>query len=144
MVAAGGRLAVDFYQKSWRSLLQPKYWLRPITRRVPQQQLFAFLEVWVPRLWSLGCAADRLPVVGRAIRQLLPVANYAGILPLSEQQHLEWSLLDTFDWYAPAYDNPQTARTVARWSRQAGMEQVEVTKAGHLVARGTVAHAARH
>jgi 2-polyprenyl-3-methyl-5-hydroxy-6-metoxy-1,4-benzoquinol methylase len=144
MVATGGRLVADFYEKSWKSLLQPKYWLRPFTRRVPQPRLFALLERWVPRLWSFSCAVGRMPLAGSALQRLVPVVNYSGVLPLTERQHLEWSLLDTFDWYAPAYDSPQTARTVARWSREAGMQQIEVTKAGHLVARGIVAHAARH
>jgi len=142
MVAEGGRLSVDFYEKSWGSALLPKYWLRPVTKRMPQERLFALLEVWVPRLWSLSCVLGRIPVAGRGLRRLVPVVNYTGVLPLSKQQQLEWALLDTFDWYGPAYDSPQTARTLARWSRQAGLQQIEVTRAGHLVARGVMVHAA--
>jgi len=67
---------------------------------------------------------------------VVPVANYVGDLPLSREQQLEWSLLDTFDWLSPEYDNPQEAETVRRWMEQAGMENVRVLKAGHLVARG--------
>jgi SAM-dependent methyltransferase/uncharacterized protein YbaR (Trm112 family) len=142
MVAEGGRVSVDFYEKSWKSLLMPKYWLRPITKRMSQQRLFAVLERWVPRLWSLSCVVERVPLVGPVLKRLVPVVNHMGILPLTEQQHLEWSLLDTFDWYSPAYDNPQTPRTLVNWSRQAGIQQLEVTRAGHLVARGIVVHAA--
>jgi 2-polyprenyl-3-methyl-5-hydroxy-6-metoxy-1,4-benzoquinol methylase len=141
MVAEGGRLSVDIYENSWRSKLLPKHWLRPITRRVPHQRLFATLQIWVPRLFSVSCGLGHIPVVGPALRYLVPVANYTGKLPLTKQQQLEWSLLDTFDWYAPAYDNPQTARTMAMWCRQAGMQKIEVTKAGQLVARGIVVHA---
>ena len=144
MVAEGGRLSVDFYEKSWRSRLLPKYWLRPITRRIPPQRLFAVLETWVPRLWSLSCTLGRIPLLGAPLSRLVPVVNYSGSLPLTERQHLEWSLLDTFDWYAPAYDSPQTARTLAEWSRRAGLQQLEVTRAGHIVARGIVVHAAGH
>jgi ubiquinone/menaquinone biosynthesis C-methylase UbiE/uncharacterized protein YbaR (Trm112 family) len=144
VVSDGGRLAVDFYEKSWKSRLLPKYWLRPITTRMSQQRLFALLEAWVPRLWSLSCALGRIPLAGCALQRLLPVVNYSGALPLTREQHLHWSLLDTFDWYAPAYDNPQSARTLDRWSQQAGLQQIEVTKAGHLVARGVVVHAAGH
>lgn len=50
--------------------------------------------------------------------------------------YLEWSLLDTFDWFAPKYDNPQTPETVYKWFIEAGLIQVEVLKAGHLVGRG--------
>ena len=79
-----------------------------------------------------------IPVVGLGLKRLAPVANYDGILPLSESQHLEWSLLDTFDMLAPAYDQPQTPETVRRWLESAGLEQIEVLLAGHLVGRGTV------
>lgn len=138
VVSEGGRLSVDFYEKNWRSVLLPKYWFRPITKRVPQQQLFGLLERWVPRLFPVSCALLRVPMIGRMLANFVPIVNYTGILPLTRQQQLEWSLLDTFDWYGPAYDSPQTARTLARWSREAGMQQIEVKKAGHLVARGIV------
>ena len=143
-VADGGQLCVDFYERSWRGALHSKYWLRPITTRMPQQRLLAVLERWVPPLWHLSCRLRRIPLAGRALARMVPVVNYSGILPLTEQQHLEWSLLDTFDWYAPAYDNPQSARTLTQWLRQAGIGEIEVIKAGHLVARGVVAHAPRN
>jgi 2-polyprenyl-3-methyl-5-hydroxy-6-metoxy-1,4-benzoquinol methylase len=138
MVSPGGRLCVDFYQRSWASQIQPKAWLRPITKRIPQPQLFRFLESAVPMLFPISRALGRIPVIGGGLRRMVPVANYVGILPLSDQQHLEWSLLDTFDWYAPAYDNPQTPPTVRRWLEAAGLADIEVLKAGHLVGRGSV------
>ena len=104
---------MDVYEDSWKTKLLPKQWLRPITRRVPQQRLFAALQRWVPRLFPVSCEMARVPVVGQALKWLVPVANYTGKLPLTKQQQLEWSLLDTFDWYAPAYDSPQTARTTS-------------------------------
>ena len=144
MLADGGAICVDFYMKSWKNVLLPKYWLRPVTKRVPHPRMLAFLESWVPRMFALSRALSRTPLVGRGLRRFVPVVNYEGILPLSEQQHLEWSLLDTFDWFAPAYDNPQTPRTVARWLQRAGVQQAEVLSAGHLVGRGIVVHAPGH
>ena len=70
------------------------------------------------------------------MKHLVPVANYHGIYPLSGQQLREWALLDTFDMFAPKFDTPQTAETVQRWLQQAGLEKIEVLKAGHLVGRG--------
>jgi SAM-dependent methyltransferase len=136
MVVGGGRLCVDFYQKSWRSRLLPKYWLRPLTKRLPKARLFAILESLVPALLPLSRQLARIPVLGGGLRRLVPVANYVGTLPLSENQHLEWSLLDTFDWLAPEFDHPQTPETLQRWLDAAGLEQTEVLKAGHLVGRG--------
>jgi SAM-dependent methyltransferase len=143
MLAGGGRLCVDFYQKSWKSPMLPKYWLRPMTKRMPRARLFAMLESLVPRLLLLSRVLGRVPLLGGGLKRLIPVANYVGVLPLSERQHLEWSLLDTFDMLSPEFDHPQTPETVTFWLRSAGLEQIEALKAGHLVGRGTVPRASR-
>jgi SAM-dependent methyltransferase len=135
VVARGGRLCVDFYEKSLKRKLLPKCWLRPLAKRVPNEPLFALLEILVPRLLPISRLFGRVPLFGEGLKRLVPVANYTGILPLSKKQHLEWSLLDTFDWFSPEYDNPQTPETVKKWLTGAGLEQVEILKAGHLVGR---------
>lgn len=48
----GGRLAVDVYARLAANVLWPKYWLRPITRRLRRERLFAILE------WLLAPAHD--------------------------------------------------------------------------------------
>lgn len=136
MVRKGGRLCVDYYWKRFRTMLHTKYLLRPITKRMQQPKLFALLERWVPSLLSASQTLGRVPLLGRVLSRLVPVANYTGIYPLTEQQLREWALLDTFDMLAPAYDSPQTAATVRAWMEGAGMLDVDVLHAGHLVARG--------
>jgi len=131
----GGSLCVDYYEYSWRSFVQPKYWLRPLTTRMPQAALFRLLQRSVPSMLLLSRAIGAIPAVGRTLRRVVPVVNYYGVYPLTHRQQLEWSLLDTFDWFAPKYDNPQTASTARRWMEDAGMSQIEVINAGHLVAR---------
>jgi ubiquinone/menaquinone biosynthesis C-methylase UbiE/uncharacterized protein YbaR (Trm112 family) len=136
MVSAGGRLCVDYYQKSWKSLLHLKYWLRPVTTRMPSPVLFAVLERLVPVLLPVSRLLGSVPFIGSALIRTVPIVNYYETLPLSARQQHEWSLLDTFDWFSPRYDHPQTAATVRRWMEQAGMREIEVLKEGHLVARG--------
>lgn len=136
MLKPGGDLVVDFYRKSWRSVLLPKYYLRPITKHIPKNTLFGLLERIVPVMLPISNVLASVPVLGRLLRRLVPVANYTGILPLSKHQIREWALLDTFDWLSPAYDNPQTPKTVWRWLQAAGFQDVEVLHAGHLVGRG--------
>ena len=132
----GGRLCVDYYEKSFKSLFLPKYWLRPFTKGMPKLKLFSLLEVIVPILLPISRALGRIPAVGKLLKRVIPVANYDGLLPLSEKQLREWALLDTFDWLSPAYDNPQTKKSARLLMERAQMEEVEVLKAGHLVARG--------
>jgi 2-polyprenyl-3-methyl-5-hydroxy-6-metoxy-1,4-benzoquinol methylase len=137
LVAPRGHLCVDYYEKSAKSALLPKYWLRPVTKRMPKAQLFSTLQRSVPLLLAMSRGLARVPVAGKLLKRVIPVANYEGILPLSETQHREWALLDTFDWLAPEYDQPQTATTARKWFQDAGLENIEVIKAGHLVARGS-------
>jgi len=101
-----------------------------------QVALFRLVQQAVPLMLPVSRLLGRIPVAGRGLKRLIPVANYAGILPLTEAQLVEWAVLDTFDWLGPAHDNPQTAATARRWAQQAGLTSIEVLKAGHLVARG--------
>lgn len=137
MIAPGGRLCVDYYPKTLKSLLLPKYWLRPVSKRVPKPVLFKTLQATVPSMLRVSRALGKTPLIGGLLKRAVPVANYEGILPLSEEQLREWALLDTFDWLSPEYDQPQTARTAMKWLQQSGLENVQVVRLHHLVARGT-------
>jgi len=132
----GGRLAVDFYPRLAANVLWPKYWLRPLTRRVPPQRLLSIVERMVALLLPISRALGRLPRAGRKLRYAIPVANYEGRLPLSDAQLREWAVLDTFDMLAPRYDRPQTPETVKRWFERAGFEGIEVFRDGLLIGRG--------
>lgn len=136
MLASSGKLCVDYYEKTFKSALLPKYWLRPITKRLPKASLFSTLERVVPTMLTISRALGRVPTAGRLLKRLVPVANYDGIYELDETQLREWALLDTFDMLAPAYDQPQTAANVRGWLEEAGLDEVEVLTADHLVGRG--------
>jgi SAM-dependent methyltransferase len=132
----GGRLAVDIYPRRWSDLLHPKYWMRPITSRLPRIMLFHAIERGAPFLLRLSRAVGQLPSLGRVLRRLVPVANYAGIYPLNARQLHEWAILDTFDWLSPTYDKPQTAQVLQAWLVEVGLEDIHVSKIHHLVGRG--------
>jgi len=136
MVAANGHLCVDYYEKSLKSALLPKYWLRPFTKRLSKPRLFHALERMVPVLLPVSRAMGRIPVAGNVLKRIVPVANYEGLLPLDDRQMREWALLDTFDWLSPQFDHPQTSQTARLWMERAGLDEIEILKAGHLVARG--------
>lgn len=98
---------------------------------------------YIPILFLLSNFVSRTLFIDPKVRRLISVANYAGMLPLTKQQHLEWSLFDTFDWLTSEFDNPQTTETVRRWLEEAGLENIEVLNAGHLIGRGKVPNAPR-
>jgi hypothetical protein len=103
---------------------------------MPRLTLFHAVERAIPVLLPLSRGIGRMPVLGPILRRLIPVANYAGIYPLNEQQLREWAVLDTFDMLAPAYDLPQTHETMQSWLKETGLRDIEIEKVGHLVARG--------
>ena len=41
------------------------------------------------------------------------------------------SVLDTFDALAPAFDQPQSLRTMERWSAEAGLIELTVRRGGN-------------
>jgi hypothetical protein len=130
----GGSLAVDVYAKLPLNRWWPKYWLRPITRRMKAPVLFRLVERLVPLLLPISDALATIPRVGRKLRWMVPVANHRLDYPeLSRAQIREWAVLNTYDMLAPAYDSPQDAPTLEGWFREAGLRDVRVYRRGHLV-----------
>ena len=133
-VRPGGKLAVDVYPKLSINIFWPKYWLRPLTRRMNAQTLFRLVERMVPILLPLSDALAAIPGIGRRLRWMVPVANHRRDYPqLSRRQIREWAVLNTYDMFAPAYDSPQDASTIGAWFREAGMREIRVYRRGHLI-----------
>ena len=134
-LAPSGRIAIDCYERSWKAALHPRTVLRPITKRMNPERLFGRVQKSVPSLLGVSNAAARVPVLGRGLQRVVPVANFKGILPLSEVQLREWAILDTYDWLSPLHDHPQNATTLTRWANQAKLIDIETSKPDHLVLR---------
>jgi SAM-dependent methyltransferase len=124
-VCPGGELAIDVYRRDFFALLQWKYLLRPVTKRLDKKWLYKFLETVVPAL--IPVARILRSVAGRAGARLVPIVEYSH-LGLSPKLNRQWAILDTFDMYSPEHDHPQSIATVEDWFRQAGLEQVEVRR----------------
>ena len=135
-IKTGGDFCIDFYEKSFKSMLLPKYWLRPFTKRIDKESVFLFLEKNIDFLLKVSRILRRIPFIGKLLARVIPVADYSTILPLSEKQIREWAILDTFDWLTPTYDNPQTRKTIHKWLIEFGFEKIQVLKEGHIVGRG--------
>lgn len=134
--AINGKICVDCYLKDWRIYLWIKYWLRPITKRMPASLLLCIVKRIVPLFLPLSCLLIKFPVIGHYLRYALPVANHKGVFPLNEQQLFEWSILDTFDMYASKFDNPQTIKTIKEYFKEANLSNSKVLKQGVIVGRG--------
>ena len=127
-VRPGGHLAIDVYKRprGIRRLLNTKYWVRPLTRKIPPARLYRSVRRYVNAMWPVARQVSRIPGIGRHLNWALLIGDYRGALALSEEQLREWAILDTFDMLAPAYDSPQDLETVRRWFGEAGFEEIEV------------------
>ncbi len=132
-----GALVHGILLKRFRTMLHPKYLLRPFTKRIEQPQLFSLLQRLVHIMFDVSQTLGRVPLLRRVLKRLAPVADYTDDYALTDQQLTEWALLDTFDMLAPAYDSPQTVATARRWFEEAKFVNIQVGHWGHLVARGT-------
>ncbi|MEW6406497.1 MAG: hypothetical protein AB1649_32330, partial [Chloroflexota bacterium] len=123
----GGQIVIDvYYRAPWLYLTDAKYWLRPLTKRLPPKVLYHLVNVLVPVVLPVKVNIQRLPVIGPRFSGYIPVANYKGKYPLSEEQLLEWSILDTFDMLSAWYDQPQRLDEVLDWFDEAGLIDVYV------------------
>ena len=122
-VRPGGDLVVDVYRRSLASLLQWKYVLRPLTRRMDPVRLYALVERLAPPLVAPTRWLRR--AAGRAGARLSPIVEYSH-LGLTLEQNRQWAVLDTFDMYSPAHDHPQSAATLRHWFESAGFLEVHV------------------
>ena len=137
MVRPGGSIAVDVYPKTFTALMHyPRYLLRPLSRRMSAPKLYSLVEHMVDTLLPVSIVLKRIPVMGKFLYPLVPVANYWGELPPDRQMVREWAIVDTFDWLASWYDQPQRARTIEEWLREAGFINVRVCDLGSFVATG--------
>lgn len=127
----GGRIAVDIYDFTFRAFFNPKYWLRPLTRRMEPEKLYRLVETVTPRLFPVKMWVTEHIPLGKYPAFFIPVAYHKGFIPeadlMSYTQLLEWSILDTFDKFAPRYDKPQRISTVRKWFANAGLKDVTVS-----------------
>ena len=140
-VAAGGRLAIDVYPAHWKNVFFAKYWIRPVTKRLTVERGHRIARTLFPLLYPVSQAIGRIPKAGHYLKYLIPVVNYEGVYPLTAAQLREWALLDTFDMWAPAYDQPQTMATIRQWFEEARFTDIDVFHHGFYVGRGTRAKA---
>lgn len=108
VIKKGGRIAVTIYERKRWTLLNAKYLIRPLTKRLNQKALLFSIKALMPILFPVTEVTFRIPLIGRAMRYAIPVANYVGEPQLSIGKRYRWAILDTFDMLAPQYDQPQT------------------------------------
>ncbi len=124
LLKAGGRIAVTIYERKPWTLLNAKYLVRPVTRRMNKRLLLYTIKGLMPILFPVTEVVYRIPYVGRAFMFAIPVANYVHEPRLSLRQRYRWAVLDTFDMLSPRFDQPQTEADAERPLRREGIEEI--------------------
>jgi SAM-dependent methyltransferase len=131
----GARFAFTIYARRRWTRLYSKYWVRPLTRRIPSAKLLAGIERVMPAAFPLTSALFSVPRLGRLFQFVIPIANYVERRDLPRQVRYDEAILDTFDMLSPAYDSPVTAAEVEAALRDL-TESLEFATTVPVVVRG--------
>jgi SAM-dependent methyltransferase len=119
----GGQIAMDVYPKNWKSFFYSKYWVRWVTKRMNKETLLKLIKWYIPKWFPISTLLFKIPLIGKTIGSIIPIANYSHLFPeLSKTELVEWAILDTFDMLSPAYDIPQSLKTVRKWATSANLQ----------------------
>jgi 2-polyprenyl-3-methyl-5-hydroxy-6-metoxy-1,4-benzoquinol methylase len=141
-----GLLLVDRYQLSLRNVQPFKYLFRPFLKKVSPHRILEgcdrLCRVLVPmqraalqRLQGDGPARYLRYVINRSPNSVYPL-NLELQGKIDSDVARRWSVLDTFDQYAPKYDFPCTSR---QWRRElSSLSGGEVISWGSVSGQGNV------
>lgn len=121
VVKPGGRVAVSMYERRPWTLLNAKYLVRPLTKRLPQGLLLLMIRIAAPMLFPVLDVLYRVPLFGRALAFAVPFADYTSVPDMRYFDRYRAAVLDTFDMLSPAYDQPQTRAEVEMALARAGV-----------------------
>jgi 2-polyprenyl-3-methyl-5-hydroxy-6-metoxy-1,4-benzoquinol methylase len=125
MVKKDGKIAVTIYDnRRWYTKLFSKYWLRPVTKRMPQESLLKIIKAIMPVAFPLTDVLFRLPLLGKSFMFIIPVANYVHEKQLSREQRYSWAVLDTFDMLSPQFDSPMKEAEVSKILSESGINEI--------------------
>lgn len=121
-----GMLAVDIYRWTWRSAIWPKYYIRPFTRKIPNERLYWMCDKYINLMWPLSSLISRLGKPGIWINRYLMVPDYRSLYDLKNNAYKTWAKLDLFDMLSPDFDRPVSIPTFRRWFESLDLDQVDV------------------
>lgn len=108
-----GKISIDVYKKYEvpSPFYGPKYFWRPITKKVKPESLLKILKWYIPKYIGFDTFLRKLSLYGK------PIGYYIlGIIPIpcwnyidmgySKAERIQHAIMDTFDALSPMYDYP--------------------------------------
>lgn len=133
----GGHLAIALDERESWSQFHSKHLVRRLTRGWNQKRLLASIIEILPLVYPVARRLFALPMIGRAVGVVLPIADCTRLPGLSAQDRYRFTLLDTFDMLTPRHDSPLTADTVRSVLAASGITELRRTSPTGLSVIGT-------
>jgi SAM-dependent methyltransferase len=124
----GGEIVIDCYQKHTGPFPPLKYWARPFLTWMGPKGVHRFLSMVIPPAFYLKKVLYKIPVIGKAIGNLIPIGpvSHAPRLIFTDEVLIQVKILSALDMFSPVHDHPQTLETVRQWFTEAGLVDVHV------------------
>lgn len=110
-VKLGGVLFAHCYKRSWRYMMNYKYKYRWLTKRIPYEYVYWYVEKCGEFLHLVNLVFHHCGFIGKTIaKQFVPfeyIKKYGNFGP---KQILDLEKLVTFDALTPLYDSPMTSK----------------------------------
>jgi len=126
----GGELVVDCYlSQPLKHMFNLKYLLRPFVKWWKPPVLFRFCQISTSIMYDVKFLLSRIPIAGKWLMPLIPIGrlNYEPEYRFSVAELKDIKALSMFDMLSPKYDKCQKLDSFRDWTREAGLELVELT-----------------
>jgi SAM-dependent methyltransferase len=133
LLRPGGRLATWIYERRTRNLnsLKPRTWVRAAVAGWPTERKLKLSRLLTGTFFPAGWTLSWFGRTGERLAQFLPYAARHHLARGNVRRQWDYSVMDTFDWYGPVYDQPQTEKSVIEAMQAAGLINIR-----RLPARG--------
>lgn len=122
----GGRLAAWIYEKynfdyRW---LQPRTWIRILVANLDLRKKMMISTALATLFFPCGWLLSWLGRWGERAAFFLPYASRHHLARGNLRRQLEYSVMDTLDWYGPVYDLPQKPQEVVKAMENSGLDNI--------------------
>ena len=124
-IKPGGRIASDVYLKSWKNYFHVKPYVRSFVRKLSPEKLYKFTKKYVDFFWPVA-RLTRKSKLGQKLISRFIAERSEQLGNVDDDLIREWTYLDTFDWFSPAYDQPQTKAQFLAWHQRAKLDNIDV------------------
>jgi ubiquinone/menaquinone biosynthesis C-methylase UbiE len=137
-----GAVFVHSYSQTFRQMFRWKYVLRPITKRMNDDQLFRIIAWYSRPVYKITAFLNSF-IIGRVfVWVFIPFLNYRHKRIFdgkSDEYMREYAVHDTFDALSPRYDRPMSVETMKNIAAQRHLKRpYEVVETGVTLLRTIV------